>query len=93
MKVKTLKSHSNAHGDTFVKKRGAVYEHPNPIAIIASGFVERADDVRDETRGRSGDGGGAIHTEKRNVKKSDKKSDAKSSRADDGTSASESADG
>jgi len=93
MKVKTLKTHSNRHGDTFVKKRGTVYEHPNPLAVIASGFVKRVDDVRDETRGRSGDGAGAIHAEKRNVKKSDKKSDAKSSGADDGAGTGKGTDG
>lgn len=49
MRVVTLRKHTNAYGDAFLKDVGAVYDHPSPEAEIAAGIV-----AYDE-----GEGGGA----------------------------------
>lgn len=41
--VKTLREHSNAYGEKFIKAKGDVYTHPRPAADIASGVVSLDD--------------------------------------------------
>lgn len=93
MRVKTIKAHTNGYGEKFVKKVGDVYEHPNPLALIASKFVKEATDVRGGTKGRARDGARAVHTQERDSEKSDPKGDAKSTRADERPRSSKSAEG
>lgn len=38
--VKTLRAHSNQHGEKYSKKTGDTYIHPRPQADIAAGMVE-----------------------------------------------------
>lgn len=40
MKVRTLRPHSNRHGDSFTKKKGDVYDHGDPASDIGFGHVE-----------------------------------------------------
>lgn len=47
--VKTLRAHSNDHGTSFKKAKGATYLHPRPAGEIAAGVVEiAADEASDQ---------------------------------------------
>lgn len=39
MKVKTLKAHCNAYGHPYEKRKGIIYNHPDPTALIQAGLV------------------------------------------------------
>jgi len=68
--VKTLKKHTNGHGDQFVKPKGAVYKHPNPDADVAAGFIKVVENADSKNRGGKGDGSSAVSTKNSNSKKS-----------------------
>lgn len=70
MQVKTKKAHHNGHGSSFAKKRGQVYEHPNPAADIKAGFVKevKSNDVQSASDRVSGNGAKSIPAKKHNSK-------------------------
>lgn len=44
MKVRSVRPHDNAYGESYAKPKGTVYEHPAPEQLIADGVVEEASD-------------------------------------------------
>ena len=85
-KVKTLKYHTNSHGSAFVKKKGTVYDHPNPAAVISSGFVEevKTDDIQGKSGGVSRDGKKPLSPKKHDGKGDGETGDEKSTDTDKG---------
>ena len=67
--VKTLKKHTNGHGDQFVKPKGSVYKHPNPDADVAAGFIKVVENADSKDGGSKGDGGSSVSTKNGNSKK------------------------
>lgn len=69
-KVKVLKTHTNNHGEDFVKRKGSTYEHPSPAQDVAAGFVKVIDDDAAKVRGREGNGRSSVSAKERDGKKS-----------------------
>lgn len=83
MRVKTLKPHENGYGADYKKKRGDVYNHPDPAALIALGYVKEApEDDRDNGKNDRvrGNGKAPIPAKKLDGKKHDSASNVKKSR-------------
>jgi len=76
MKVKTKKVHENGYGATYKKKKGSVYEHPEPSALITQGFVEEVENDNDASRdeGLPGNGGASIPAKRVDGEKHDRSS-------------------
>lgn len=87
MKVKTIKPHSNGHGEKYSKTKGDEYDHPNPTADIKAGFVKevKSDDIQGKGRGLSGHGAKPLSTKKHDGKKRRKAGDEKEPRGDEAT--------
>ena len=49
-KVKTLRAHRNGYGDTNLKSKGDIYDHPSPSYLKANGFIERVDPPAQEAK-------------------------------------------